>query len=396
MYDVAIIGAGPGGAAAAVALGQLGITNVVLLDREGFPRDKTCGSGLSPNALKIIEKLGIAPQVRELGYPINSVRIVTPGKREMVVKSDAAAIVLLRRVFDNLLVERAKQLGVTLRAPFRADALLKDGERIAGVKGFDGEELRARYVLCADGANSIFSRDPRPKRSIATLMGWWDGVDVEPNRLDMIFDPRVSPLYGWLFPEGNGRVNIGICIDGQDESGEKTTKNLRATFQQFLDEHYKGALAKATQVGKWKGHPIVYTTWIRHMTAPGALFLGEAARLTHNATGEGISQAMESGTFAAEAIARVIRQGQSEKKAWAWYVNQHRKRFTGAFLAGHVLRAVIDSPILDAVADAYNNPFVRKAVVKLLGSALAGSSVSEAAKDAKDLQSSLRSGRDAA
>lgn len=395
-YDVAIIGAGPSGAAAAVALGQLGITNVVLLDREGFPRDKTCGSGLSPNALKIIEKLGIAPKVRELGFPINSVRIVTPGGREMVIKSDAAAIVLLRRYFDHLLVERAQSLGVTLKTPFRADALLKDGERVVGVKGFGGEEIRAKYVLCADGANSIFSRDPRPKRSIATLMGWWDGVDVEPNRLDMIFDKNVSPLYGWMFPEGNGRVNIGICIDGQDESGEKTTKNLRSTFQQFLDDHYKAALAKATQVGKWKGHPIVYTTWIGHMTAPGALFLGEAARITHNATGEGISQAMESGTFAAEAVARVLKQGQSEQKAWSWYVNQHRKRFTGAFLAGHALRAVVDSPILDGVADAYNNPFVRKAVVKLLGSALAGSSVSDVSKDVAAVKTSLEQQRDVA
>jgi geranylgeranyl reductase family protein len=378
MYDVAIIGAGPGGAAAAVALGQRGITNVVLLDREGFPRHKTCGSGLSPNALKVLEQLGLLSEVKAKGYHINSVRIVTPGGREMVIASDAAAIVCLREVFDHLLVQRAQSLGVTLKTPFRADALLKDGDRVVGVKGFDGEEIRAKVVLCADGANSIFSVDKRPKRSIATLMGWWDDFDVAPNRLDMIFDQSVAPLYGWMFPEGGRRVNIGICIDGQDESGEKTTKNLRAIFQQFLQDHYATQLKTAKQVGKWKGHPIVYTTWIGNMTQPGALFLGEAARITHNATGEGISQAMESGTFAAEAVARVLRQGVSEKKAWGWYVNQHRKRFTGAFLAGHALRAVVDSPLLDHVADAFNHPTVRRAVTKLLGSALAGSAVGTA------------------
>lgn len=102
------------------------------------------------------------------------------------------------------------------------------------------------------------------------------------------------------------------------------------------------------------------------MTAPGALFLGEAARLTHNATGEGISQAMESGTLAAEAVARAL-QGESESKAWKSYVQAHRKRFTSAFIAGHLLRTVVDSPILDGVADVYNNPLVRKVVVKLLG-----------------------------
>lgn len=378
MYDVAIIGAGPGGSAAAVALGQLGIKNVVLLDREGFPRDKTCGSGLSPNALKVIEKLGLSEAVREVGYPINSVRIVTPGNREMIVSSDAAAIVCLRRVFDNLLVERAQKLGVTLKTPFRADALVKEGGRVVGVRGFDGEEIRAKYVLCADGANSIFSTDPRPKRSIATLMGWWDNFEVAENRLDMIFDKSVSPLYGWMFPEGNKRVNIGICIDGQDADGVKNTTNLRTTFQKFLDTHYATPLKAATQLGKWKGHPIVYTTWVGHMTAPGSLFLGEAARITHNATGEGISQAMESGLFAAQAVSRVLG-GEGEAQVWNWYVNQHRKRFTASFLAGHTLRAAVQSPVLDGFAAAYNNPWVRKAVVKLLGSALAGSNVSDAA-----------------
>jgi flavin-dependent dehydrogenase len=248
-------------------------------------------------------------------------------------------------------------------------------------------------VLCADGANSIFSIDPRPKKSIATLMGWWENFEVEPHQLDMIFDTSVSPLYGWMFPEGHGRVNIGICIDGQDAAGQKTQRDLRATFEKFLADHYGQALAKATQVGRWKGHPIVHTTWLQHMSSPGALLLGEAARVTHNATGEGISQAMESGTFAAEAVARVLKQGHAEHEAWAWYVREHRKRFTGAFLAGHALRAVVASPILDAVAEAYNHPLVRRAVVKLLGSALAGTNVSESAKDLRDLEAALEQGR---
>lgn len=376
-FDVAIIGAGPGGAAAAVALAQLGVTNVALLDREGFPRDKTCGSGLSPNALKLIQQLGVAAKVKELGYPINAVRIVTPGGRELRIASDAAAVVLLRRHFDHLLVERAQALGVSLMTPFRADALIEEDGRVRGVRSFDGKEVRAKYVLFADGAHSVFSQDKRPKRSISTLMGWWENFESAPHTLDMIFDKDVAPLYGWMFPETTERVNIGICVDGQDESGEKSTKNLRATFEGFLERHYGKRLASAKQLGKWKGHPIVYTTWIGNMTRPGGLYLGEAARLTHNATGEGISQAMESGVFAADAISSVLKGGVKEEKAWGAYVQRHRKRFTGAFLAGHALRAVIASPVLDNVADMYNQPLVRKLVVKLLGSALAGSAVND-------------------
>ena len=279
---------------------------------------------------------------------------------------------------DNLLIEKAKSFGVEVRAPWRADGLITEDDRVIGVRGFDGSEIRAKYVLCADGANSIFSHDPRPKRSIATLMGWWDDFTFAPGQLEMIFDKDLAPLYGWLFPESNTRVNIGICVDGQDEDGQKTTRNLRETFDRFLHKHYGEQLKTARQVGKLKGHPIVYTTWVGHVHSPGALFLGEAARITHNATGEGISQAMQSGVYAAEALSRVLVKGERESKAWAWYLNQHRKKFTSSFIAGHMLRGIVDSPFLDHVADMYNNPLVRKAVVKLLGSALAGSSVHEA------------------
>lgn len=396
-HEVVIVGAGPGGSAAALALAQRGVKDVLLLDRDPFPRDKTCGSGLSPNALKVLDQLGLGDEVRRLAYPIMSVRIVTPGGKEMVLASNAAAVVLLRRVFDNLIVEKAQSLGVKLTTGFRADRLLKDDSgRVVGVRSLDGEEHHGRYVLCADGAHSIFSSDPRPKRSISTLMGWWEDFDYAPGQLDMIFDKNVSPLYGWMFPEAPNRVNIGICVDGQDEEGQKSTRNLRQVFQRFLDDHYGAQLKKARPIGKWKGHPIVFTNWVGHCTAPGSLYLGEAARITHNATGEGIYQAMQSGIFAADAVSSVLKGEKSEAKAWSSYLWEHRKRFTAGFMGGLALRAVVASPILDSVAGAYNNPTVRKAVVKLLGSALAGSSISEVTTDATRAAQAARNARDAA
>src|SRR3954468_7271349 len=104
---IVIIGAGPGGAAAAIALAQRGVRGVVLLDKDAFPRDKTCGSGLSPNALTALDELGVGAEVRRLGYAVSGLRLVTPGNREIHLESEQAAIVLLRKHFDNLLVERA-------------------------------------------------------------------------------------------------------------------------------------------------------------------------------------------------------------------------------------------------------------------------------------------------
>jgi flavin-dependent dehydrogenase len=309
--------------------------------------------------------------------PILSLKIVTPGGRSMVLTSNVAAVILLRRDFDNLLVQRAREVGVAFHGSAHATGLVREGDRVIGVRSADGREWRARFVLCADGAHSIFSTDPRPKRSISALMGWWEGAEIVTGQIEMIFDRNVAPLYGWLFPETPSRVNIGICLDGQDEDGRKIDRNIRAVFEQFLEDHYAERLSKAHQLGKWKGHPIVFNTWIGHCAVPGALFLGEAARVTHNATGEGISQAMQSGIFAADAVTSVLSGRVAENEAWRGYARVHRRRFTAGFLAGHALRAVIRSPLLDGIAAAYNNPFIRRGAVRLLGSALAGSTVKD-------------------
>src|SRR5262249_13556395 len=117
---------------------------------------------------------------------------------------------------------------------------------------------------------------------------------------------------------------------------------------------------------------IVFTTWVANCTAPGALWVGEAARVTHHATGEGISQAMQSGIYAAEAVISVSRGEISERAAWRRYLWRHRRRFTAGFLAGHLLRAVVSSSLLDAIARAYNSSSGQRLIERLLGSALTG------------------------
>ncbi len=370
--QVLIVGAGPAGSSAAISLAQAGVTDVLMVDRDHFPRDKTCGSGLSPAALQLAETLGIGPELRSQANPIHWVRFVTPGNEEMVLPANGAAVVLLRKDFDNLLVERARALGVGFEEGFRAAELVYEGSRVAGVRSLGGEERRARFVLFADGAHSVFSPDPRPRRHISTLMGWWEGMDLPAGRLDMVFDRRLAPLYGWMFPETPTRVNIGICIDAQDSDGNPVKRDIRALFQQFIDDHYRIVLRGARRVGKLKGHPIAFTTWVANCTAPGALWVGEAARVTHHATGEGISQAMQSGVYAAEAVASVWRGERTERSAWRHYLWQHRRRFTPGFAAGHLLRSVVDSSVLDSVARAYNSRSGQRLIQRLLGSALTG------------------------
>ena len=78
-------------------------------------------------------------------------------------------------------------------------------------------------------------------------MGRWDGVPFRPHHVEMIFDKLVAPYYGWLFPEGPNRVNIGICY-----RDPKLARNARQLFRNFLDKHYGARLSKAQEVGSWK------------------------------------------------------------------------------------------------------------------------------------------------
>lgn len=371
---VVIVGAGPGGSAAAIRLAQRGVTDVVLLDKDKFPRDKTCGSALSPSALTVLRELQVIDDVKRLAHGIRGMVLTTRGNRKMRIESGEVAVVLLRRDFDHLLVERAKAGGVRFLDAFRVTELQRDNGRVTGVRGLGGD-IAAECVICADGAYSLFSTDRRPKQTISTIMGWWEDFAFEPGVIEMIFDRSLAPLYGWMFPETAERVNIGICIDTRPPGDPRRPQSLRDLFQAFLDRHFSQRLKTARQIGNWKGHPISYTTWIRNCASPGVLYLGEAARLTHHLTGEGIYQAMQSGIFAADAVADLLVGKVPEAEAHQQYLRRVRKAFFASFTRGHLFRFLLKTPLLDGIAALYNHPRFRQAAGWAVGSALAGSDI---------------------
>jgi len=185
---IVIVGAGPGGCAAAIALARRGFRNVTLLDRARFPREKTCGSAISPLGLRVLAELGVEDEVRRRGYTIHSLLLTTPGGRTLRLRGGEAALVLLRKDFDQLLVDCAQSLGVRFRDGVQVTALACEGGRVTGVRT-GGEATPADYVICADGAHSRFSQDTRPKHALATIMGWWEQFEFEPGTIEILVGP---------------------------------------------------------------------------------------------------------------------------------------------------------------------------------------------------------------
>ncbi|MFN7702354.1 MAG: NAD(P)/FAD-dependent oxidoreductase [Deltaproteobacteria bacterium] len=362
--NVAILGAGPAGTAAAAQLGLLGVRNVVLVDRHDFPRDKTCGSGLSPRGIETLKELGVWQDVEPHSYPIHGMRLVTKGDHEswQSAGDEAAAVVCQRRILDHVLLKKALSRGVTFVPGFHATEVLREGERVVGIKAQDGSTVRAKYVMIAGGSHCrIGLPEQRPRRIIQAIMGWWDDVPFRPNHLEMIFDASLEPYYGWLFPENERRVNIGITYEERDGK-----QNARELFQRFLDKHYRDRLKNATQVGGWKGHPVVWSYAIEKLTAPGRLVIGESGLMTHPATAEGIYQAMKSGMLGAGAVSDVLSGRCSEREAFETYERRCKVQFQLAFWAGGVFRRVARTDVLDWVVQASKVPAVKSTAARIL------------------------------
>jgi geranylgeranyl reductase family protein len=361
--EVAIIGAGPAGTATAAYLGQLGVKDVVLLDKHPFPRDKTCASGVSPNGVRVLRELQVWDDVKPHAYPITGARIVTPQGREVWVNSgpEVEAIVCLRRTLDNAILQRAERAGVRFVPHFTAGELLTEHGRVTGVVARDGREVRARFTVIAGGTHCDLIPRRRKRKLIQAIMGWWDGVPFRANHVEMLYDRTLLPLYGWLFPEGDGRVNIGIAYEDRDGD-----KNAREMFRRFLDTHFAHRLGAATQVGAFKGHPITYSYRIANLTSPGRIVVGESGRLTHPATAEGIYQGMRSGMIAACSLRDVLLNGENEGTAFAAYERRCRETFRTSFLCGGVIRTLLKTPFFDLMVRQSGRPIVRRAAASLL------------------------------
>jgi flavin-dependent dehydrogenase len=363
--DVGIIGAGPAGTAVAAHLGQLGVKNVVLVDKHDFPRDKTCGSAISPKGITVLKRLDVWEEVQEQALWIKGLRLVTPGDKEAFVSGGERldAVICNRRLLDHILLKRALRGGVTFIPHFAATQLIKEDGRITGFRAGDGREVRSRYTVVAGGTHCTLTTRGKtaPNRIIQAIMGWWKGVPYRPHHVEMIFDKMLSPYYGWLFPEAADLVNIGITYE--DVGHEKRAREL---FQSFLTKHYASRLSHASQVGHWKGHPIAYDYRVEKLTSPGRIVVGESGRLTHPATAEGIYQGLRSGMMAAEALRDVLSRGQSEWSAFGAYELRCKKAFWLSFASGRLFRHAVRTPLLDWAVGATASPRVRELTVKAM------------------------------
>lgn len=311
--DVAVVGGGPGGAAAAITLARAG-RDVILVDKARFPRDKCCGDGLTTSALRLLEKLGLQPAHVPSWKWVGDVTVRSPSGR--VVRfpfpgEGSFAAVARRADLDSSLLDVARAAGVKVH----------DGHALTGAKLPPGREVvslevrglgfvDAHYAIGADGMWSPLRKALVPADD-EPYLGEWHAFrqyfrDVDGRaaaELWVWFEADLLPGYAWSFPLPEGGANVGFGI--MRRRGEPTHW-MKDRWVDLLDRpHIREVLgSRAQPESPHKAWPIPARVERAALAAAGgrALFVGDAAQACDPMTGEGIAQALEMGILAAEAI----------------------------------------------------------------------------------------------
>ncbi len=310
--DVLVIGAGPSGAACAQWLARAGV-DVVLVDQHDFPRDKTCGDGLIPDTHHALQRLGVLDEVMAVATQCPTLACIGPRGGRVEVPGTLA--VLPRRELDDIVCRAAVRAGARLHTPWRFEAPLVEGDLVVGAllkQGTATQQVRARWVVLATGAGvqalEAAGMCTRRSPSAIALRAYVknDAMVERIQSLEVVWDKRVAPGYGWIFPAPGGRFNIGVGTNAApDDSGAKAKDaNLRRMFDTFCD--FYGPARELMRTGKMegglKGAPLRFSLQGARYARPGLLVTGEAAGSTYAFTGEGIGKALETGLMAAEAL----------------------------------------------------------------------------------------------
>ncbi|GIJ33342.1 geranylgeranyl reductase family protein [Micromonospora sediminimaris] len=390
--DVIVVGAGPGGSATAYHLARHGV-RVLLLEKTEFPREKVCGDGLTPRAVRQLIRMGVDTSP-EAGWLHNrGLRVIGGGVRLELDWPDLASfpnygLVRTRLDFDDLLAQRAVSAGAKLRTSVNVIGPVLDGDgRVIGVQGEDGPDkapvtFHAPLVVAADGVSGRFplalglaKREDRPI-GVAVRRYYRSEARHDDDYLESWLELRAKgtnellPGYGWIFGLGDGRVNVGLGILNSSSAFGKT--NYRRLLTDWLANTPPewGMTDEVNAEGSILGAalPMGFNR-VPHYTR-GVMLVGDSGGMVNPFNGEGIAYAMESGELAAEVAVQALARpaGAERERALMAYPQELKTRFGGYYRLGGVFVKLIGRPEIMRVATKHGmpHPTLMRFVLKLL------------------------------
>jgi len=310
MYDVIVVGAGPAGSTAAIALARAG-RQVLLLDKANFPRDKPCGDMLHPFAIHTLRKLGVDMESREF-HVLRRVVLFAPDGSPLEWDQTPGTVVP-RRVLDHLLVQLALKEGVSLRRVRVQYPLITKGV-VAGVVGCEDHRVtafQAPIVIGADGSKSVIARTlrgggwPTPYVFVA-IRAYFRLADNAPaTTAELYWNQDLAPGYGWLFPMGDGVANVGWGTRLDVLVNRRV--NLRTAFAHFLERPPIRAMPPIRTrlvgpLGPYRAWTLNTCWLVPRRSYPGAVLIGDAGGFIDPLNGGGLHYALRTGLLAARVV----------------------------------------------------------------------------------------------
>jgi geranylgeranyl reductase family protein len=402
--DVIVVGAGPSGSTAAYYLAQAGL-NVLLIEKSRFPRDKVCGDGLTPRAVKSLVAMGVDVS-EEAGWLRNKgLRVIGGGLRLELEWPELGnwpgyGLVRTRASLDEQLARRAQAAGAKLlEGTTVTGPVLDDNGRIVGVETtaeveeksksrsrFDNAErvhgssvtYRARVVVAADGNSSRLSvamglrkRDDRPMgvavRTYYTSPRHED--DYLESWLDLWDGDRLLPGYGWIFGMGDGTSNVGLgMLNTSDAFGKTDYRELLKRWLKSMPEEWGYVEENRTEPVRGAALPMGFNRTPHYHQ--GLLLAGDAAGMVNPFNGEGIAYAMESGELLARVVAQALARptGAESERVLRSYPQELQAAYGRYYTLGRVFVQLLGKPKLMryATSRGMNHPQLMRFALKLL------------------------------
>jgi geranylgeranyl reductase family protein len=382
--DVIVIGAGPGGSAAAYHLANHGV-RVLLLEKSEFPREKVCGDGLTPRAVKQLVTMGVDTDGE--GWTRNrGLRVIGGGVRLELDWPDLASfpnygLTRTRLDFDEILARQAQKKGAELQTKVTVTGPIYDQTgRVVGVETSDGPRT-SNLVIAADGVSGRFplamGLTKRTDRPIGVAVRrYYRSPRHDDDYLESWLELRgrdttkMLPGYGWIFGMGDGRVNVGLgVLNSSVDFGRTNYREMLLDWMSGTPDDWE--MSEATADGPIMGAalPMGFNRVPHYLR--GVMLVGDSGGMVNPFNGEGIAYAMESGALAAEVAVQALaeRDPARRERALAVYPSELRARFGGYYRLGGWFVKLIGRPEIMRFATRHGmpHPTLMKFVLKLLG-----------------------------
>ncbi|MDQ3940673.1 MAG: geranylgeranyl reductase family protein [Actinomycetota bacterium] len=357
-FDVAVVGGGPSGSATAHYLASKG-HSVLVCEKKTFPREKTCGDGLTPRAVKVLEEMGLGSELKTWER-VRGLRIHAAGRTMELPFPELDdwcnyGLVKPRKDLDQIVLDNAEAVGAKVVYGMQAkEPIFEQGTLVGFTAKLDGqnEEVRAKFTVCAEGAATKFARSLGRNRDETYPMGfairqyfnspmehsgWFEAY------LEVRSGPDQLPGYGWVFPVGDGTVNAGVGLlstfrGWRDINLHDLQRNFITHLPQEWAVNYDTVCSKPRAGRLFMGGSV----WPAH--GPGFVLVGDAAGMINPCNGEGIAYGYETGRIAGRHIHDALTDGRP--RSLDGYTKELETTYGPYYLLGRKFVKRIGNPVL--------------------------------------------------